>query len=97
VRRPSLVLLDLALESGSGLDLLDRVRHADGLASRIDPDLPVIVLTGRTGEADRVRSFAGGADDHVCKPTRSLFARCRAAFTSSTREARLPSAERYGV
>jgi DNA-binding response OmpR family regulator len=68
VRRPSLVLLDLALESGSGLDLLDRVRHADGLASRIDPDLPVIVLTGRTGEADRVRSFARGADDHVCKP-----------------------------
>ena len=68
VRRPSLVLLDLALESGSGLDLLDRVRHADGLASRIDPDLPVIVLTGRTGEADRVRSFARGADDHVNKP-----------------------------
>jgi CheY-like chemotaxis protein len=33
VRRPSLVILDLALEGGSGLDLLDRVRHADGLAS----------------------------------------------------------------
>ena len=48
VRRPSLVVLDIALEGGSGLDLLDRVRHADGLASRIDPDLPVIVLSGRT-------------------------------------------------
>jgi CheY-like chemotaxis protein len=69
VRRPSLVLLDLALEAGSGLDLLDRVRASDGLASRIDPDLPVIVLTGRVGEADRVRSFARGADDHVCKPS----------------------------
>ena len=69
VRRPSLVLLDLALEGGSGLDLLDRVRASDGLASRIDPDLPVIVLTGRVAEADRVRSFARGADDHVCKPT----------------------------
>jgi DNA-binding response OmpR family regulator len=68
VRRPSLVILDLALEGGSGLDLLDRVRHADGLASRIDPDLPVIVLSGRVAEADRVRSFARGADDHVCKP-----------------------------
>jgi CheY-like chemotaxis protein len=67
VRRPSLVLLDLALEDGSGLQLIDRVRHADGLASRIDPDLPVIVLTGRVAEADRVRSFARGADDHVCK------------------------------
>ena len=40
-------MLDLALEDGSGLDLLDRVRASDGLASRIDPDLPVIVLTGR--------------------------------------------------
>lgn len=68
VRRPSLVLLDIALEGGSGLDVLDRVRASDGLATRIDPDLPVVVLTGRTGEADRVRSFARGADDHVNKP-----------------------------
>jgi CheY-like chemotaxis protein len=50
VRRPSLVILDLALEGGSGLELLDRVRHADGLASRIDPDLPVIVLSGSVSE-----------------------------------------------
>jgi DNA-binding response OmpR family regulator len=70
VRRPSLVVLDLALGGGSaGRDLLDRVRHADGLASRIDPDLPVIVLSGRVAEPDRVRSFARGADDHVCKPS----------------------------
>jgi CheY-like chemotaxis protein len=65
VRQPALVLLDLRLEGGSGLDVLDRVRSADGLASRLDPDLPVIVLTGRSGEADRVRSFARGADDHL--------------------------------
>src|SRR5215216_4107839 len=69
VRQPSLVVLDLALEDGSGLALLDRVRAADGLASRLDPDLPVIVLTGRSGDADRVRSFARGADDHLNKPT----------------------------
>jgi DNA-binding NarL/FixJ family response regulator len=56
-------------EDGSGLTLLDRVRAADGLASRIDPDLPVIVLSGRAGDADRVRSFARGADDHLNKPT----------------------------
>jgi CheY-like chemotaxis protein len=67
VRQPNLVVLDLALEDSSGLDLLDRLRAADGLASRLDPDLPVIVLTGRAGEADRVRSFARGADDHVLK------------------------------
>jgi CheY-like chemotaxis protein len=69
VRQPALVVLDLLLEDGSGLHLLDRVRAADGLASRIDPELPVIVLTGRAGEADRVRSFARGADDHLSKPT----------------------------
>src|SRR5215218_7218531 len=69
VRQPSLVVLDLAFENGSGLDLLDRLRAADGLASRLDPDLPVVVLTGRAGEADRVRSFARGADDHLSKPT----------------------------
>lgn len=68
VRHPSLVLLDLALEDGNGLDLLDRVRAADGMASRLDPDVPVIVLTGRGSEADRVRGFARGADDYVVKP-----------------------------
>jgi len=73
VRQPTLVVLDLALEDGSGLALLDRVRAADGLASRVDPDLPVIVLSGRAGDADRVRSFARGADDHVCKPSCYLF------------------------
>lgn len=68
VRHPSLVLLDLALEDGSGLELLDRIRTADGMASRLDPDVPVIVLTGRSSEADRVRGFARGADDYVVKP-----------------------------
>ncbi len=73
VRQPSLVVLDLRLEDGSGYALLDRIRGADGHATRVDPDLPVIVLSGRAGDADRVRSFARGADDHLCKPTRSLF------------------------
>lgn len=68
VRHPALVLLDLKLEEGSGLTLLDRVRSADGLTSRIDPELPVIVISGRGSEADRVRSFDRGADDHVQKP-----------------------------
>jgi CheY-like chemotaxis protein len=74
VRQPSLVVLDLGLEDGNGLTLLDRVRAADGLASRIDPDLPVIVLSGRVGDADRVRSFARGADDHLNKPFLSFSA-----------------------
>ena len=68
VRKPDLVVLDLILEDGDGLIVLDRVRSADGLASRIDPSLPVIVVTGRSGEADRVRGFSRGADDYVLKP-----------------------------
>jgi DNA-binding response OmpR family regulator len=82
VRQPSMVVLDLGLDDGSGLTLLDRVRTADGLASRIDPDLPVIVLSGRVGNADRVRSFARGADDHLNKPFAyaELLARMRAVL-----------------
>jgi DNA-binding response OmpR family regulator len=80
VRRPALVVLDLRLDDGSGLALLDRVRASDGLSSRIDPDVPVLVLSGRSGDADRVRSFARGADDHLNKPFlyAELLARVRA-------------------
>ncbi|HEU0023466.1 MAG TPA: response regulator transcription factor [Thermoleophilaceae bacterium] len=89
-RAPSLLLLDLALEDGNGLELLDRIRSADGLVTRVDPQLPVIVLTGRTGEVDRVRSFARGADDHVCKPFLypELVARIRALLRRAEGRAR---------
>src|SRR5690242_18307499 len=50
---PDLAILDVGLPDGSGLDVLRRVRRADGLASRIDPDLPVLMLSGRAGENDR--------------------------------------------
>jgi DNA-binding response OmpR family regulator len=68
VRRLDAVLLDLALVDGSGLVLLDRLRASDGAASRVDPALPVIVLSGRVSELDRVRGFERGADDYICKP-----------------------------
>jgi DNA-binding response OmpR family regulator len=67
-RRPDLAVVDLGLPDGSGLDLIGRVRAADGLATRVDPRLPVIVLSGRSGELDRVRGFERGADDFVPKP-----------------------------
>jgi DNA-binding response OmpR family regulator len=67
-RRPDLALIDVALPDGSGLDLIARVRAADGIASRVDPAMPLIVLTGRAGEMDRVRGFERGADDYVVKP-----------------------------
>jgi Response regulators consisting of a CheY-like receiver domain and a winged-helix DNA-binding domain len=68
VRRPDLVLLDLTLGETSGLSVLDRVRSADGIGTRIDPSLPVIILSGRAGEVDRVRGLGRGADDYVVKP-----------------------------
>ncbi len=68
VRQPDMLILDLCLSAGHGLDVLDGVRSANGVASRIDPDIPVIVLTGRAGETDRVRGFERGADDFVVKP-----------------------------
>jgi len=86
VRKPDLVVLDLMLEGGSGLKVLDRVRSADGMASRIDPLVPVIVVTGLSGEADRVRGFARGADDYVLKPFSyaELLARIRALLRRSS-------------
>src|SRR5690348_547712 len=58
VRSPDLVMLDLSLEAGtSGLAVLDRIRRADGMRTRIDPALPVIILSGHGAETDRVRGL----------------------------------------
>jgi DNA-binding response OmpR family regulator len=65
---PDLVLVDLELPDASGFEVLRRVREADGLASRVDPATPLVLLTGRDGELDRIRGFERGADDYVCKP-----------------------------
>jgi DNA-binding response OmpR family regulator len=66
--RPDLMLLDLALPDASGLDVLRQIREADGAGSRFDPRLPIIVLGGRGGSADRVRGLDLGADEYVQKP-----------------------------
>jgi DNA-binding response OmpR family regulator len=65
---PDLALVDLGLPDASGFEILRRVRQADGVASRIDPATPLVLLTGRDGELDRVRGFERGADDYICKP-----------------------------
>jgi DNA-binding response OmpR family regulator len=64
---PDLAIVDLGLPDGDGLTLLGRVREADRSAGRVDPDLPVLVLTGRTTELDRLRGFTRGADDYLDK------------------------------
>jgi DNA-binding response OmpR family regulator len=73
-----LVLLDLVLPGGDGLDLLAQAREAR-------PTLPVIVLTARGAEHDRVRGLKLGADDYVPKPfsARELLARVEAVLRRS--------------
>jgi len=67
-KQPDLMLLDLTLPDAQGLDVLREIRESDGISSRFDPKLPVIVLTGRGGEDDRVRGLDFGADDYLVKP-----------------------------
>jgi DNA-binding response OmpR family regulator len=83
VRRPDLLLLDLSLQGkSSGLGVLDRVRASDGLGTRIDPGLPVIILTGHGAELERIRGLKRGADDFVVKPFsyQELFERVNAVL-----------------
>lgn len=65
---PDLLLLDLMLPDAPGLDVLREIRDSHGTTGRYDPGLPVIVLSGRGDEVDRVRGLKEGADDYVVKP-----------------------------
>lgn len=70
-----LVLLDLLLPKRHGLEVLAELR-------RVCPSRPVIILTARGGEEDRVRGLSMGADDYVVKPfsARELLARVEAVL-----------------
>ena len=67
-RAPALAVLDLGLPDRDGLDVLHELRAGEATISRIDPTLPVLVLSGRATEMDRVRGFERGADDYLVKP-----------------------------
>ncbi len=81
-KEPDLLLLDLRLPDASGLDVLRAIRASEGATGRYDPALPVIVVSGRTTDADRMRGFTEGADDYVAKPFHvpELTARIRAVL-----------------
>ena len=89
-RSPDLAILDLGLPDRDGLELLAWVRGADGVIARADPDLPVLLLTGRTAELDRLRGFQRGCDDYVTKPFsyQELLARVGALLRRSRRRPR---------
>ena len=86
-RDPALAVLDLGLPDGDGLDLLSELRGAGGLASGLDPHLPVLVVSGRGTEVDRIRGFERGADDYLPKPFsyHELRVRVAALLRRSTR------------
>ncbi|MEZ5075116.1 MAG: response regulator transcription factor [Solirubrobacterales bacterium] len=65
---PDVLLIDIALPDASGLDVIREIRSATGPASPFDPDLAIIALSGRGGDADRVRGLRAGADDYLVKP-----------------------------
>jgi DNA-binding response OmpR family regulator len=65
---PDLAVVDVGLPDGSGLSLVRRVRESDGVVSRIDPSMPMLVLSGHATDVDRLRGFERGADDYVVKP-----------------------------
>jgi DNA-binding response OmpR family regulator len=67
-KQPDLMVLDLGLPDAFGLDVLREIRGADGATGRYDPELPVIVLSGRSSPSDRVRGLRCGADDYLVKP-----------------------------
>ncbi|HEY8001844.1 MAG TPA: response regulator transcription factor [Solirubrobacterales bacterium] len=81
-KQPELLLLDLNLPDASGLDVLRLIRASEGATGSYDPELAVLVLSGRSSDADRLRGLECGADDYVVKPfqIQEVVARMRAVL-----------------
>jgi DNA-binding response OmpR family regulator len=75
--RPDLILLDIMLPDSDGLDICKRIRQDPDLAA-----IPVIFLTARASETDRIVGLELGANDYVVKPffVRELIARIKLQF-----------------
>ena len=76
-QRPTLFVLDIMVPGKDGLELCRQIRHTQHLAM-----VPVIFLTAKSGEADRVLGLELGADDYISKPfsPRELVARVKAVL-----------------
>lgn len=84
--RPDLILLDIMLPDSDGLEICKSIRTDPDLAST-----PVIFLTARASETDRIVGLEIGANDYVVKPffVRELIARIKLQFRSQTAPARV--------
>ena len=82
---PSLFLLDVMLPGTNGFDLCRQIRQTARLAGT-----PIIFLTARSEEADRIQGFELGGDDYITKPfsPRELVARVRTVLRTAAQEAR---------
>ena len=76
-RRPDLILLDWMLPGVSGVDFARRLKRGPKTSQ-----IPIILLTGKTEDSDKVRGLDIGADDYITKPfsTKELLARIRAVL-----------------
>ena len=79
-RMPDLALVDWMLPGMDGVELAKRIRRDE-----VGSDLPIIMLTARGDEPDKLKSFASGVDDYITKPfsPRELLARVKALLRRS--------------
>lgn len=92
-RPPDVLVLDLMLPQVDGLEICRAVRAHDRTAT-----IPIIMLTARAEESDRIVGLEMGADDYVAKPfsPNELVARVRALLRRVQRSSALPSVATYG-
>lgn len=85
---PDLVMLDIMLPGEDGLEILRRIRQNEGTR-----DIPVIMVTAKTSELDKVKGLDMGADDYITKPfgvmelvsrVKALLRRCESANEAKT-------------
>lgn len=65
---PDALIVDIGLPDASGLDVIRGIRAATDAAAPFDADLPIVALSGRGSDGDRVRGLRAGADDYLVKP-----------------------------
>jgi DNA-binding response OmpR family regulator len=89
-QRPDLVILDVSMPELDGWQMLARIRDMS--------DVPVLMLTARADELERVRGLHAGADDYVVKPfgKQELIARVQALLRRASRSGRTAEADSYG-
>ena len=90
-KKPDLILLDIMLPGMNGYEICRRVKKEK-------PELPIIIITARGSEIDKVSGLDTGADDYVTKPFSipELMARIRAVLRRTTQEKNIPEQYSFG-